>query len=83
MTGHNWTASAIKWENYLGSMVGASGIPLDYVTRRAMPAGWTPGKEHAVHKYQAIQQGPAWETDKNTVYAELKACCLDAMVGLG
>ena len=76
-TGHSWTTWDIKWENYLGSMMGASGIPLDYVTRRDMPTGWVPTNEHDILKYQAIQVGPAWETDKMTVYAELKACCLD------
>jgi hypothetical protein len=58
--------------------MGASGIPLDYVIRRDMPDGWEPGNEHDILKYQAIQTGPAWETDKMTVYAELKACCLDS-----
>ena len=77
-TGHKWTTWDIKWENYLGSMMGASGIPLDYVIRRDMPDGWEPGNEHDILKYQAIQTGPAWETDKMTVYAELKACCLDS-----
>jgi hypothetical protein len=76
-TGHNWTTWDIKWENYLGSMLGSSGVPLDYVTRRDMPAEWTAGNEHDALKYQAIQVGPAWEADKMTVYAELKACCLD------
>ena len=76
-TGHNWTTWDIKWENYLGSIMGASGVPLDYVTRRDMPATFTPANQHDILKYQAIHTGPAWEADKMTVYAELKACCLD------
>ena len=36
--GVNCTAWDIKWENYLGSLQGSSGIPLYYVVRRDMPA---------------------------------------------
>ena len=77
-TGHKWTTWDTKWENYLGSMVGASGIPLDYVTRRDVAPEWIAGNEHDRLKYQAIQDGAAWDKDRMTVYAELKACCLES-----
>ena len=38
-TGIKWTVWDTKWENYLGSLQGASGIPLDYIIRRYIPAG--------------------------------------------
>ena len=44
-TGHKWTTWNVKWNNYIGSMVGVSGIPLDYVTRNDMPVVWTTEKE--------------------------------------
>ena len=39
-TGHNWTTWDVKQENYIGSMVGVSGIALGYVTCRNMTAVW-------------------------------------------
>ena len=45
-TGIKWTMWDTKWENYLGSMMGASGIPLDYIARRKQPDGWTADNYH-------------------------------------
>ena len=43
-TGIPWMMWDTKWENYLGPMMGASGIPLDYIVRRKQPDGWTEKK---------------------------------------
>ena len=66
-TGNKWTTWDVKWENYIGSMVGLSGIPLDYMTCFDIPVGWTAVNLHDRLKYQAIQIGPAWEDDKMDV----------------
>ena len=60
-TGHKWTTWDVKWENYIGSIVGVSGIPLDYVARLDMPVGWMVVSEHDHLKYQVIHIGPDWE----------------------
>ena len=77
-----WTVWETKWENYLGSIFGASSIPLDYVIRRDMTAVWIAANdavnEHDRLKYQAQHVGTSYDTDKMTVYGELKACCLDS-----
>ena len=73
-----------KWENYLVSLQVASRIPLDYIVWCDMPATWNPTidavNEHDRLKYQALLTGPSYETDRMTVYGELKACCLDSEV---
>ena len=75
--GVNCTAWDIKWENYLGSLQGSSGIPLYYVVRRDIPATSNPATDAANEydrlKYQALMTGPSYETDRMTVYGELKA----------
>ena len=53
--GHKWTTWDVKRENYILSMVRLSGIPLDYVTCRDIPSGWTAVNEHDRLKYQVIQ----------------------------
>ena len=53
--GHKCTTWDVKWENYILSMVRLSGIPLDYVTCRDIPSGWTAVNEHDRLKYQVIQ----------------------------
>ena len=58
-------------------MVEVLGITLDYVTRCNMSVVWKIANEHNWLKYQAIYIGPDREADKMTVYAKLKACCLD------
>ena len=58
-------------------MVVLSRINLYYVTRCDIKFGWTAVNEHNCLKYQAIYIGLYWEADKMTVYANLKACCLD------
>ena len=67
----------VKWRNYIGSMIGVSFIPLDNVTCHDMTKVWTAVNEHNCLKYQAIQISPAWESEKKTLYTELRACCLD------
>ena len=79
-TGHKLMTWDVKWENYIGSMVRLSDIPLDQVTRHDMPVGWTVANKHDHLKYQEIQIGPAWESNKMSVYTKLKACCLDDQV---
>ena len=54
-------------------MVGVSGITLDYVTRRAIPAGWTAANDRGRLKCQAIYIGMAWEANKVTVCTKFKA----------
>ena len=44
-TGHKWTTWNVKWKNHIVSMVGLSGILLDYGTRHNMPVGWTTADE--------------------------------------
>ena len=75
-TVHKWTTWDIKWENYIGSMVGVSDIPLCYVTCHDIPVWWAEANDHNCIKYQVIQIGPAWGVDKMTVYTNLNACCL-------
>ena len=76
-TGHKCTTWDVKWENYIGSMVGVSVIYLDYMTRHDMSIGWMAANEHDHLKYQAIHIGLAWEDNKMDVFTNLKACCLD------
>ena len=76
-TGHEWTTWDIKWGNNIGSMVGVSGITLDYVMHCDMPVGWMSENKHDHLKYQAIHIGPAWEAKTMSVYTNLKACYLD------
>ena len=64
-------------KNYLGSMMVASGIRLDYIVLRKQPDGWTADNDHDRLKYQALHVGPSYKTDQMSVYSELKACCLD------
>ena len=70
--GIKWTVWETKWEKYLGSIFGASGIPLDYMIRRDMPVGWIAANdtmnEHDRLKYQAQHVDPSYDTDKMTVY---------------
>ena len=73
-TGIKWTMWYTKWENCLGSMMGASGIPLDYIVLRKQPDGWTADNDHDRLKYQALHNGPSYETDRMSVYGELKTC---------
>ena len=75
--GHKWMTWDVKWENYIGPMVGVSGIPLDYGTCCNIPSGWIAANENKYLKYQAIHIGMAWEYDKMTVYTKLKAYGLD------
>ena len=76
-TRHKWMIWDFKWGNYIGSMVGLLVIPLYYVTHCDRPVVWTAANEHYCIKYQAINIGSEWESDKMTVYTKLKACCLD------
>ena len=80
--GVKWTIWDTKLENYLRSLQGALGIPLDYVVRSDMPSTWDPApdaeNEHDRLKYQALQTGPSYDTDRMNMYRELKACCLDS-----
>ena len=75
-TGVKWTVSDTKWENYLGSLQGASGIPLYDVVQSDMQATWNPStdaaNEHDRLRYQALLTGPSYETDRMNVYGELK-----------
>ena len=50
-TGIKWTMWDTKWGKYLGSMMGVSGIPLDYIVRRKQPDGWTADNYHNHLKY--------------------------------
>ena len=72
-TGYKWPTWDIKFDNFLGTRVGQTGIPLDNVTRRVMPAAWAAENAHELLNYEAVQVGPSWEADKTAVYAELKA----------
>ena len=74
--GHKWTTWDIKWDNCIGSMVGVSVIPLDYVTHSDITVGWTAANEHDRLKYQAIHIGLSWEANKMTIYKKLKTCYL-------
>ena len=76
--GIKWTMWDMKRENYLVSMMGASGIPLDYIVRRYQPEGWTADNDHDRLKYQALHVGPSYKTDGMLVYGELKSCFLDS-----
>ena len=67
----------VKWENYIGPMVGVSSVPLDYVTRCDIPVGWTAANKNDWLKHQAVQIGSAWTANKMTVYNDLNSCCLD------
>ena len=51
---------------------------MDYVVSQVQDSGWVAGNKHDRLKHEAIHTGPYWEADKMTVYAELKACCLDS-----
>ena len=62
--------------NFVGSIVGLSGIPLYSVTCRNIPVGRTAVNEHDRLKNQAIYINLAWEANKMSVYKNLKACCL-------
>ena len=66
-----------KTGNYTISMVGVSGIPLDYVTNNDIPVGSTAANEYDRLEYQAIQIIPDWGANIMSVYTELNACCLD------
>ena len=59
-------------------MMGASGIPLDYIARRKQPDGWTADNDHDRIKNQALCVDSSYKTDRMLVYGELKACCLDS-----
>ena len=74
--GSKWVTWDILLENYIGSIIGESGVPLDYVIRRDQAAGWTAANEHDRLKYAAVQTGPAWDKDTMKVYVELKQACL-------
>ena len=58
-TGKKWTTWDVKWENYIGFMVGVLGISLDYVMHCDMPSGWTAANKNNRLKYQVIHIGPA------------------------
>ena len=60
-TGINWTLWYTEWENYLGSMMGASGIPLDYIVRKKQPDWWMADNDHDRLKYQALHVGPSYK----------------------
>ena len=45
-TGIKWTMWDTMWENYLGLMMGASGISLDYIVRSKQPDGWTANNDY-------------------------------------
>ena len=70
--GVKWAVWDTKWQNYLRSLQGASGIPLGYLVRHDMPATWdsatNAANEHDRLKYQALMTGPPYETDRMTVY---------------
>ena len=53
-TWKKWTTWDIKWDNYIGSMVGVSVITLDYMTFNDIPVGWTAANEQNRLKCQAI-----------------------------
>ena len=48
--GHKCTTWDVKWENYIGSMVGVTRIPFESVTRRDMLAEWTAAKQERLIK---------------------------------
>ena len=76
-TGHKWITWDVKWEHYIESMVGVSGINLNDVMRCDIPVGWAAMDEHNHLKYQAIQIGTAWDTDEMFFYTNIKAYWLD------
>ena len=73
-TGHKWTTKYVKWENYIGSMVGVLYIPLDYATCCDMPVGWTSENDKNRLKYQAMPISLAWEAKNMVFYTKLNAC---------
>ena len=44
---------------------------------RKQPYGWTADNDHQRLRYQDLHVGASYETDRMSVYGELKACCLD------
>ena len=50
---------------------------MDYATCCDIPEVSTAENEHDRLKYQAIQIGTAWESNKMTLYTKLNACWLD------
>ena len=72
-----WTIWVVRWENYISSVVGVFGIPLDYVKRCDIPIGLKAENDCDHLKYQAMQIGPDWEANKISVYVKLKAYFLD------
>ena len=75
-TGHKRITWDVKWENYIGSMVLVSGIPLGYITHWEMPVECTAANKHGRLKYQGIQIRQDWDSDKMAVYTNHKDHCL-------
>ena len=69
------------WEsdfiNFLTTKLGTSGVPLVYVVRQPMPAGWEAANDTERLIHEAVQEGEAWEQDKQTVFGLLKSFCKD------
>ena len=80
-TGLEWYDWSERFHNYIMQMKGVTGISLDYVIRKDMPAGWDPAtdasNEHEHLKYQVALTGPIFETDAQTVYKKLGELTLD------
>jgi hypothetical protein len=79
-TGLEWYDWKEKFENFLMSIRGVGGAPLDYVIRKDMPAGWDPQvdatNDHEKLKYQLALNGPAFDKDTKTVYTKLRELTL-------
>jgi hypothetical protein len=74
--GHKWSAWDIIFENYITSLHGVVNIPLDYVIRHTMPAGWMATNAHDLLKYALIHTRAAWNPDSIIMYHELKLFCM-------
>ena len=79
-TGLEWYDLSEKFQNYLMQIKGVTGIGLNYVIQKEMPAGWNPATDasnkHKRLKYQVALNGPVFATDTQTVYKKLRELTL-------
>ena len=74
-TGLDWYTWIEQFTNYLGAIRGVNDVPLTYVIRKDMPAGWDPVADAATPEetliYQVALTGAAFEADNRTVFTKI------------
>ena len=83
-TGLEWYDWSERFQNFIMQIKGVTGIGLDYVIRKEMPAGWNhatdASNKHEHLKYQVALTGPVFATDTQTVYKKLRELTLEEEV---